>query len=361
MKRHVKKLLAALLLAAAVLLFVPVMGDTAEAQSVKTEDYGGGWKWDFSDGARYEGYFARVINKKSGAMLKNGWHKVDGYWFYFEKGGYIFDEYHDGNYVGIPECGGYHEDNEPMTYDWKKVSGKWRYQSTDGEYLTSTWARIDGKIYHFDDNGFLYKAGWRYNEDFGWFFVNKDGSAKTGWYQEGGKWYFFNYYSGLMWIGGVDTSPVGKAGKSYYFFDEDYTLMTGTGWVNLYETYWAYLNKDGTCRTGWIKDGKKWYYLDPVYAGEMTRSWIYEDTPEDSMYVFVDGYYIDDNGVCRDGGYDWHKDGNKGWWYGKGKYYIKNMYGYIDGMECKFDKNGYVIYTMDLRTRKMTYYQDVEY
>ena len=360
MGKALKKLLLCTALAAFILLFMPFSTGEAEAKTVTTDEYDekSPWIWDFSDGVRFDQRFARVVNKKTGEVLKNGWHIVDDYWYFFTPGGYIFDEYHNGYPIGLPMLGYYwSEDTEPAKWGWKKDGTKWKYMS-GFEFLTDTWARIDGKVYYFNEQGHLFSKGWHEIPDFGWIYVKKDGSCLTGWKEINKKWYFFDYYNGLMFShGGKDTSPVGTAGKKFYYFDEDGVMKEGSGWFALYDYYWYYLNKDSSLKTGWFKYSGKWYYLDPTYGGEMARSIVQMDDPKYSWECYVDGYYIDTNGVMKTGGYRWHKD-KKGWWFGKGSYYIKGHIGDIDGQECYFNGEGYLIRSYDRKTGRWNEYLD---
>ncbi|MBR0145090.1 MAG: hypothetical protein IJM25_00315 [Eubacterium sp.] len=360
MTKTVKKFLLAMLLGVFVLCFVPFADLDADAKTIRTgnvEDGDKNWIWDYTDGARYFGSYVRVRNKKTNEVLPKGWHNIDFCWYYVEKGGYIYDTYHGGYEIGIPEAGSYSEDLTPVKWAWKQVNGKWKYVSSEGDFLADCYERINGKIYYFDSKGFLYGSGWQGTDETGRFYVDANGACKTGWLQDNGKWYFLDYYDGKAALGGVDTSKVGTARKSFYFFGDDYSMISTPGWNNLYDFYWVYLNKNGSCKTGWIKSGKKWHYLDPYCSGgEMLRSYVDEEEPYYSSYAFIDGYYIDTEGVCKDGGYGWHKDKN-GWWFGKGKFYVRGQYAYIDGKDCQFDLDGYLVYDYDYVTGVYTYYQ----
>ena len=347
-----RKIILMLALAAVAVLFLPAAAGKAEAAEYQTEVQGGQWKWSTKDGERYGGSYARLVNKNTGKTVSKGWHVVDDYWFYFEAGGYVFDEFHDGIFVGYPGYG-----NEPKESEytakckWVKVGSKWRYKmpepDDDGNYyMREVFYRIDGKIYYFDKNGDLYPKGWRdvndEKDEYDWIYVNADGSCKTGWMKVGSKYYFFDYYSGAMVsCGGADTSPIGKSG-AFYAFNEGGVWINGTGWIDAGNDTWFYATSGGKCVTGWKKLGGKWYYFDPIWGAEMAYSF------EDSLY-FREGYYIRENGTCGDGGYKWHKD-STGWWYGKGSYYVKDSYAEIDGIQCEFNKAGYVTYFYDPST-----------
>jgi hypothetical protein len=74
--------------------------------------------------------------------------------------------------------------------------------------------------------------------------------------------------------------------------------VADNGWV--YESgVWKFF-KDGAAATGWIHDGKAWYYLDS--DGEMQTGWIYDHNK---------WYYLAGNGAMKTG---WVKDAGN-WYY----------------------------------------------
>lgn len=349
------KLMAAIFISLAAVFFL--RGPEANAQIINTEgnyENPGDWYWDYTNGERFDHGYARVVNRKTKKTLGKGWHAVDGIWYYFEAGGYIFDEYHGGYAIGGPESGWYQIDDEaPPTYHWEKVTGGWKYvKDTYHEYwdpyLHDESARIDGKIYWFDKNGVTYKPGWQLTEWGEWIYVNNDRSVKTGWQKIGAKWYFFDLYTGIMATSGKDTSPIGSARKDFYGFYENGTWITKAGWVAT-DGYWdwVYVGKNGKLLTGWQKIGGKYYYLDPYNGGVMAFSYYAEE--EQPEYCYVDGYFINDKGVRCQNGYGWHSDAN-GFWFGKGSYYEKDCMTYINGGWAEFDEYGYCMRYYDVRT-----------
>ncbi len=354
MKRFKLCLLATFIIISAFLLMPEL---TVSAQSVFTTEYDGDlgspgdWEWDDSDGGRFRYAYNKLVNRKTGATLPAGWHVVDGFWYYFEKGGYIYDEMHGGYYIGGAPDGIYDAYNDPILYSWVKDSHGWRYK-TDFDYgdeddgiLRDSFYRIDGKVYWFDADGYLYPSGWRYIESTQcWLFIEKGGACATGWKKIKNKWYFFDYYTGIMADRSVDTSPIGQAGVTYSAFDENGVWIQGNGWKETLDGY--VFMQNSRCVSGWRCIKGKWYYFNPNYDAVMARSSIWEGY---HCYCYVDGYYIDENGVCGNGGYRWHKT-SAGYWFGKGGYYEKSAEAMIDNTYCVFNAYGYLTYRMDYAT-----------
>ena len=342
-------------------LFLPGTFDMeSSAQTVFTTEYDGDngypgdWEWTTDGGGRFSWAYRKLVNRKTKATLSAGWHVVDDCWFYFEKGGYVFDEMHDGYYIGGAPDGLYYIDGEVIRYTWKKDSHGWRYKTDydfgeeDPGYLYDSYYRIDGKVYWFDIDGYLYPSGWQYiDENYCWIFVEKGGACATGWKKIQNKWYFFDYFSGIMADRSVDTSPIGKDGETYSAFDENGVWIQGNGWKETLDGY-VFMQKN-KCVTGWRKIQGKWYYFNPHYDAVMAQSWISWDDPSEHCYCYIDGYYIDENGVCGKGGYGWHET-SKGIWFGKGSYYEKSTEAMIDNNYCLFNAKGYLIYRYDYTT-----------
>ena len=128
------------------------------------------------------------------------------------------------------------------------------------------------------------KAGWESETSYGitsWYYRNADGSYKTGWLKDRGKWYYLNPSTGAMATGWL------KVGGSWYF------LVKGSGemaWSEWREGYW--LNNDGTWtypyKASWKKDSKGWWYGD-------TSGWYAKGN-----YQWIDGkkYYFNSAGYC---------------------------------------------------------------
>ena len=133
----------------------------------------------------------------------------------------------------------------------------------------------------------LSKGAWEKSGD-SWRFV-RDGAAKTGWFNAGGRWY---------WAGANGRTIRGWStinGRRYFF--DDSTAMV-TGWKKDGDK-WYYLRPDGDMATGWIKDGRSWYYLGS--DGVMATGWLKERN---------DWYWLGSSGAAAVG---WTKVG--GDWY----------------------------------------------
>ena len=87
--------------------------------------------------------------------------------------------------------------------------------------------------------------------------------------------------------------------------------------------------KSGAMKTGWVKDGKKWYFLKS--DGSMAYS------------EWCKGYWLNKDGTCTYAGKaSWVKD-KTGWTYRDDKGWMAKSASYtIDGKRYIFDANGYL-------------------
>ena len=72
------------------------------------------------------------------------------------------------------------------------------------------------------------------------------------------------------------------------YFLPDYTFISGQFYQ--IDGKWYYFDEYGTYKMSWYEIDGKWYYFDMKY-GE-NQGVMVTDT-------YVDGYYIDANGVCE--------------------------------------------------------------
>ena len=231
----------------------------------------------------------------------NGWQKENGKWYYYEEGYkwrtgiqelegklWMFDE----NSALIDKVGWqkqtdtwYDEYDKPHYTDtwyyirtggslargWTQIGKTWYWFYDTGEMFSDGTCQIDGKVYMFDENGAMVtKSGW-YNKTYvdswdgtkttAWFFLNGNGTCKTGWMQSGNTWYYFNEY------GRMTTSPM-LIDKKIYCFDKSGAWIKPNGWYSFsyaygaeVSTYWFYF-KNGYGVTGWIQLGNTWYWFD---------------------------------------------------------------------------------------------------
>ncbi len=96
------------------------------------------------------------------------------------------------------------------------------------------------------------------------------------------------------------------------------------GWNKDDKGQWHYGNADGKARTGWLKEGGTWYYLDPTQGGLMrtgryqdtTGNWYYSNgsgAMQSGGWIFLGGkwYYLNGNGSMHRG---WLLDRGKWYW-----------------------------------------------
>ena len=187
-----------------------------------------------------------------------------------------------GDYKNEWVDGKWYDKNGEQTYEgiaeWKKSSKGWWYGDDCGWYAKNQWQKIDGKYYFFDKDGVMEADAYRQG-----YYLTKSGA----------------------WDGKDKAIGWNKTAKGWR-----YTLTRKT-----------YL------KDGWKKIDGKWYYFKSGYA---------------AVNEFVQGWWLDKNGVQSDPvKYGWHKTGN-GWWYGvAGGWYAKGKAYTIDGVSYTFDKNGY--------------------
>ena len=342
------------------------------------------WSWETDDGtirSVTEWYYAN----KDGTLAE-GWRYIGGKWYYFLPGyGYMVSgggRKIDGQYYVFNKDGalagagwvdlgdgwwGYANANGKPVPGWKKSGNSWYFIMESGVAATA-FAIADKTLNFFKENGVWessYKTpGWKSvkrGEYTYWFYINPDGTAATGWKAIKGKWYFFNERTGMMEATGA-TEIDGKI----YMFDDNGNLITKAGWYEdkrEYGSYWYYLNKDGSCRTGWQNIGGKRYYFyeyGSMYGGDrigtmeidgkvylfdadgslITKAGWFEEKTTYEDEVYTNWYYLNSDGTCRIG---WQKIGGK-WYYfhGNGEMLGGSHAGVypIDGVRYYFDENG---------------------
>ena len=123
-----------------------------------------------------------------------------------------------------------------------------------------------------------------------------DRQVKSGWVQEGGKWYYYQ--------NNVKTTGWQKVGPTWYYMDANGVMQTG--WITLGGTKYLLRDWGGMAANGWYQIGGKWYYFNS-WGGMEKNSWIY-GLKKKWYYVgsdgamltntrTPDGYRVDRNGV----------------------------------------------------------------
>lgn len=187
---------------------------------------------------------------------KEAWVQTEDGWKYKDANGNILKN----SWLFDKEVGVYCYLNEEglRVTGWFKDNDKWYLLDNKGAMLTG-WQYTDGKWYYLETSGAM-KTGWHREEvkeqsnttsnssgntntssnnansntnaaavsdkkTGNWYYLNQDGSMKTGWLVDDGKWYFFNS-NGAMQRGWL------IAFNSKYYLTEDGTMATGTKTIN---------------------------------------------------------------------------------------------------------------------------------
>lgn len=88
-------------------------------------------------------------------LLKNGWLKEGGNWYYYENGATVKN-------------------------GWRKDShGKWFYLGSDGKMVASKWVKYKDDWYYLKDNGEMASSEWA-KDKLGWCYLGADGKMIRG-------------------------------------------------------------------------------------------------------------------------------------------------------------------------------------
>ena len=171
---------------------------------------------------------------------------------------------------------------------WFSTGGRWYWAGADKRTIRG-WSTINGRRYFFDDSTAMV-TGWK-QEDGKWYYLRPDGDMATGWVKDGGSWYFLGS-DGVMATGWL------KDGDNWYWLRAN--GAAAIGWANVGGA-WYLFEDDARMLTGWqlTEDDNRWYYMRP--NGQMVTGWL------------LDGgtwYYLDGDGAMVTG---WVKVG--GTWY----------------------------------------------
>lgn len=90
-----------------------------------------------------------------GSYTKNGWEKIGGMWYLFDKNGWMrtgWVTWKNEKYYLQPTSTKDFKEGQMRT-GWVKLSGVWYYFESDGSMVKSECRKIDGKWYAFDSKG----------------------------------------------------------------------------------------------------------------------------------------------------------------------------------------------------------------
>ena len=246
-------------------------------------------------------------------------------------------------------------DGTPMT-GWQKIGGVWYYFYPGGAMVCGTTTAIDGGVYYFDENGALASTeGWKkvtYPNRTFWVYTYADGTVKTGWFNDGGTWYYFNGYGHMF------NAPTIIDGKINMFDSSGaWTGYATKGWVknDNYDEWYYCVDSNGTPKTGWLEYNGKYYYLNPTGYFMLSGSW-----------YGIDGkyYYFYNNGVMGTG---WIKDvytyssgyTETTWYYADSSGALQSKWQTINGVKYYFHPDYFYMYADGYYTiDSVTYYFD---
>ena len=328
----------------------------------------------------------------SSGVMQTGWQKINNKWYYFEPGGedwfgghmyaggvyeigskkYFFN---DNGAMGGPgwvkEVNSYkgttwtnwyytNKGGDLVTSAWKQIGGRWYWFDGDGRMASGGSERIGNKVYVFEDSGALVnKAGWKsFTEVYEsgsytyWYYANADGTARVGWLNDGGTWYYFNDW-GFMVVGGRSLNGTLNLFSSSGAWQGEYKTP---GWKKVGND-WFYVKSNGKTASGWEKISGKWYYFNEYgsmvqgsYAEINGKFYFFEfggalvSKASWQKMTYSDGdvlwFYVGADGVCKDG---WQKINGK-WYYFHKDYPCMEKDGWVyvveDGKEYEFGADG---------------------
>ena len=265
------------------------------------------------DGSRYENEWFSVTSNPSlpsgkpstawyyagadGKILVNGWHELEGRYYYFYPGGNSprtsFFTAEDKRYYGDAEG----VSPEPGWFSTENVDSKgnpyvnWYYVQPDGSLLTDGWHELDGITYYFDKNGNSPRKRWVNLED-NRYYVDDTGELMKGWFsitgtssngQEYTNWYYGDS-NGVLWRGGW-----GAIDGKWYYFDPNGLNYRKRWYIDNVKGKRYYLDEDG------VLQDKGWFKIENVNSvtKAVTESW----------------YYAGEDGAVLKGGYKTIGDG----------------------------------------------------
>ncbi len=137
-------------------------------------------------------------------------------------------------------------------YRWVKSSkGNLYYLQKNGTLKTG-WLTTGGKTYYLVPATARAAIGWETIGSKKYYFNTSDGSVTTGWKTIGGKKYYFNS-KGVMQKSGMQT-----INNNTYYFNSQGVRQTGLISIDN-EKY--YFDSNGAMRLGWVTINSKYYYF----------------------------------------------------------------------------------------------------
>lgn len=274
-------------------------------------------------------YYAR----ESGALLKGGYHEVDGKIYYFDANGYNYRK----RWMTLPDGGRRYlgEDGVMKQCEWFVISGLdsrdsdynyWYYAMDNGNIVMDRWYKINGKNYGFNSSGVM-RTGWLTDNkldddgdsDDSYYYCGEDGAKVTGWQwleipdnwgddssdvtdyvHDNGQyaWFYFNQSTGKKRRSSGGKKEINVDGVTYCF---DGNGIMYPGWVKLssktsdisgYRYFYQPTSEtDKTFIAGQKVEGSWLYINGPAdLDGNGQKEWYYFDNSGEPVHALEDKY-----------------------------------------------------------------------
>ena len=250
--------------------------DSELADVVRTISVDEHHQWVYLSNGRWQ--YWEVYGSQTSPI--SGWEKIDDKWYYFYPYSDGEGEYSQGDMVT-----GWTDSGSPLKWDPTKISGPY-YLQADGSLKTG-WVKRDKDWYYLDPQTLWYRSGWFQDTDGKWYYLSpKTGKMHTDWVWDSGNWYYCGQGGSICRDGWYPVTPASSGGvaqvgdwNGFRYFRADGAMATG--WVMLNHA-WHYFKEDGGPYHGWLLWKNEWYYIK---QGKMLTN------------TFVDGFYLGKNGA----------------------------------------------------------------
>lgn len=125
-----------------------------------------------------------VINEVKANAESNGWINVNNSWRYYS--------------------------GPIIKTGWEKYNGDWYYLDENGIIKTG-WLKSEGKWYYLDCVSGKMITGWIEDKE-NWYYLSSSGEMKTGWIEENGNIYYLNKFGVMVKDIYVGSYYLGKNG-----------------------------------------------------------------------------------------------------------------------------------------------------
>ena len=250
--------------------------DSELADVVRTISVDEHHQWAYLSNGRWQ--YWEVYGSQTSPI--SGWEKIDDKWYYFYPYSDGEGEYSQGDMVT-----GWTDSGSPLKWDPTKISGPY-YLQADGSLKTG-WVQRDKDWYYLDPETLWYRTGWFQDADGKWYYLSSTtGKMHTGWIWDKGKWYYCGWDGSVCRDGWYPVTPASSGGviqlgnwNGFRYFGADGAMATG--WVTI-DHVRQYFDGDGSPYTGWLLWKNEWYYIK---QGKMLTN------------TSVDGFYLGKNGA----------------------------------------------------------------